>query len=146
MSRVETIDLLFQSVLARFFSIPARRPASGAVTFAQMRVLWVIEMEGASPQGDVARRLGVSNSTMTEVVDRLVRGGYVRREESSRDRRRVVLNLRPRGRSMLADYAKRRRERFEKLASVVGKGDIDRIARALETLNEVLAKWNGRAP
>ena len=144
MRRIEELDLLFQSVLNRFFLIRAHQPVSGAVTFAQMRVLWALEMEKAPVLGTVSRMLGISNSTATELVDRLVRGGYARREQSAKDRRQVILTLRPKGRAMLADFAKRRLERFRRLARVVGAGDIERMGRALETMNAILGKWYGK--
>lgn len=135
--------MLFQSVLARFFAIPARQPASGAVTFAQMRVLWIIDLEKDATLSRVAKWLGVTNSTATELVDRLVKARYVRREQSPEDRRQVMLSLRDRGRKMLADYAERRRERFQRLMRVVRKEDVDRMVSALETMNGILGKWNG---
>ncbi len=146
MKHDEELDLLFQSVLSRFFSIRTRQPASGAVTFAQMRVLWTLEMEKSVALGEMARMIGVTNSTATELVDRLVRGGYVRRTHSARDRRQVVLTLLPRGRGMLADFARRRQERFRTLLRAAGPGDVRSMARALRTLDEVLRRCapNGR--
>src|SRR5579872_3792339 len=46
---------------------------------------------------ELARHLGVTASTMSLTVDRLERGGYVRRERSKEDRRRVDLRLTPAG-------------------------------------------------
>src|SRR5204862_7159398 len=42
---------------------------------------------------DLARHMGVTASTTSLTVDRLQRGGYVTRERSSQDRRRVDLRL-----------------------------------------------------
>ncbi len=42
---------------------------------------------------DLARHMGVTASTMSITVERLVRGGYVVRERSKEDRRRVDLRL-----------------------------------------------------
>jgi DNA-binding MarR family transcriptional regulator len=42
---------------------------------------------------DLARHMGVTASTMSLMVDRLERGGYVRRERSPQDGRRVDLRL-----------------------------------------------------
>src|SRR5215813_11908107 len=42
---------------------------------------------------DLARHMGVTASTMSITIDRLVRGGYVVRERSTEDRRRVDLRL-----------------------------------------------------
>src|SRR5437764_5341929 len=50
------------------------------------------EIEGTS-LFELARHMGVTASTMSLTVDRLQRGGYVRRERSTRDRRRVDLRL-----------------------------------------------------
>jgi DNA-binding MarR family transcriptional regulator len=143
MRRVEELDLLFQSVLARFFTIRTHQPASGAVTFAQMRVLWTLELQETVGLGELARMLGVTSSTATELVDRLVRGGYISRRQSAEDRRQVTLSLRPRGRRMLADFAKRRQERFRRLMRVVTADEVERMARSLETISGILAKWNG---
>lgn len=143
MRRVEELDVLFQSVLTRFFSIRTHQPATGAVTFAQIRVLWTLETRKSAYLGEVARMLGITNSTVTELVDRLVRGGYVSREQSRDDRRQVGLTLRPKGRRMLADFARRRQERFRQLLRVVTRDDVDRMAEALETMNGILGKWNG---
>ena len=42
---------------------------------------------------DLARHMGVTASTMSLTVDRLERGGWVSRERSKRDARRVELRL-----------------------------------------------------
>jgi len=46
---------------------------------------------------ELARHMGVTASTMSLMVDRLERGGYVRRERSAEDGRRVDLRLTPGG-------------------------------------------------
>jgi DNA-binding MarR family transcriptional regulator len=50
------------------------------------------EVEGTSLL-DLAKHMGVTASTMSLTVDRLERGGYVTRERSKEDRRRVDLRL-----------------------------------------------------
>lgn len=144
MDRVQKVDMLFQSVLARFFAIPARQPVSGNVTFAQMRILWILDLKGDVTLGEVIRWLGISKSTATELVDRLVLGDYLRRQQSPEDRRQVILSLRPHGRALLADFAKRRQERFRRLLKIVNGSDLERMVKALETMNGILGKWNGK--
>jgi DNA-binding MarR family transcriptional regulator len=46
---------------------------------------------------ELARHMGVTASTMSLMVDRLERGGYVLRERSAEDGRRVDLRLTPAG-------------------------------------------------
>jgi MarR family transcriptional regulator, organic hydroperoxide resistance regulator len=54
------------------------------------------EVEGTSLLG-LARHMGVTASTMSLMADRLERGGYLRRERSPEDGRRVDLRLTPAG-------------------------------------------------
>lgn len=144
MSAAERLDLLLHGFLSRFFAIPARQPASGAVTFAQMRVLWTLDQVQPASPGTVASRLGVGSSTITEIVERLERRGYIVRTHSDRDRRRILLRLSPRGRRLVEGFRANRQSRLRKLVSKLQGGDVRRMAAALETLNAIVARWEAR--
>ncbi|HET6205023.1 MAG TPA: MarR family transcriptional regulator [Planctomycetota bacterium] len=141
--QVARIELLFRSVLSRFTSIAARAPAAGKATFAQVRVLWALDLQGPSTLTGLAARLGTSCSAATEIVDRLVRAGYVDRLRASNDRRRVVLSLRPRGRRLMSALARQRRLRFRKLLGVLEPREVARLERALASVQEILGRWQG---
>ena len=70
---------------------------------------------------DLARHMGVTPSTMSLTVDRVERGGYVTRERSTEDRRRVYLRLTPAGAAI-----KRQQKVLEP----------DLVAAVLDRLNE----------
>jgi DNA-binding MarR family transcriptional regulator len=69
----------------------------GELSLRQLAALSVIEDE-TTTLGDVARRLMVTPAVVTGLIDRLERRGYVRRMNSSGDRRRVLLALTDEGR------------------------------------------------
>ena len=142
MSHAERLDLLLHQFLTRFFAIPARQPASGAITFAQMRVLWTLDNNGrfATP-GEIAERLGISSSTATGLVERLTEGGYIHRTHSKQDRRQVLLRLRPKGRRLMAGFRRLRQSRLQRLMTRLGRNDVARMTGALETLNAIMARW-----
>lgn len=142
-SLVQDLDLLFHSVLSRFFTIRAKQPAAGSVTLAQMRVLWTLERRGGTALGEVARMLCVTNSTATELSDRLVRGGYARRQGEPDDRRRVSLALTPKGRRLLAEFARRRRERFRSILRGLRPTEIRLLASSLAVVDRLLEKSRG---
>lgn len=54
------------------------------------------ELDGTSLV-ELAKHMGVTPSTMSLTIDRLERGGYVTRERSKEDKRRVDLRLTPSG-------------------------------------------------
>ena len=101
---------------------------------------------------DLARHMGVTPSTMSLTVDRLERGGYVRRERSAEDRRRVDLRLTPAGvrikrqqkvlepelvAAMLQRLSERKREQAlrglellaEAASALIASGDLNRFLR-----------------
>src|SRR6185436_15824942 len=142
MGGAEKLDLLLHRFLSGFFAIPARQPASGAITIAQMRVLWTLDNNGrfATP-GEVARRLGITSSTATGLVERLAEGGYIRRTHSTDDRRQVLLELKPKGRRMMAGFRRLRQSRLRNLLRRLGSEDVRKMGAALATLNDIVSRW-----
>src|SRR3989337_624054 len=67
------------------------------LTMTQLRVLFVLRAEDGASAGALAERLRVTPSTLTRIVDRLVRQGLVRRETDHGDRRLVRHHLSAKG-------------------------------------------------
>lgn len=144
MDPLDRSDLLFRSMLGRFMSLPSRQRIGDTVTAAQMRALFVLEDRGSATLRELAHVLGVTSPTTSELVDRMVRAGFVRREDETEDRRRLVLTLRPRGRRLLEALAKRRREKLGRLMRRLTPGESHRLVAALETIDGLFAKGGDR--
>lgn len=72
------------------------------VTAAQLFVLRQIGRRPGLSLHDLAQRTHTRDSSVSEVVSRLVSGGYVERNPDPGDRRRVRLTLAPAGRRVVA--------------------------------------------
>jgi DNA-binding MarR family transcriptional regulator len=55
------------------------------------KVLGILERSGAVSAGEVAQRSGLANASVTNLIDRLVHKGFVRRVADPTDRRRVMV-------------------------------------------------------
>jgi DNA-binding MarR family transcriptional regulator len=55
----------------------------------------VLELIGPSTPGELARCTGLTTGGVTVMLDRLEKGGYVKREPNPRDRRSVLVRLNP---------------------------------------------------
>jgi DNA-binding MarR family transcriptional regulator len=112
------------------------------------------DVEGTS-LFELARHMGVTASTMSLTVDRLERGGYVRRERSKQDARRVELRLTPAGmrvkrqqkvlepdliETMLARMDEKRRRK-----ALRGLELLAEAARELVESGEMQRYWKGSA-
>ena len=104
------------------------------VTMAQLKVLMVLRVTSEMRMSDLAGQLGVSVSTATGLVDRLVEASLVRRQEDPADRRAVLVSL--------TDDGTRFHDRFQELGSrqlrdLIALLDVDgmeTVRRAIELL------------
>lgn len=88
-------------------------PALEEVTLPQYRILVVLCANGPMRSGDLAERLGVHQSTLTRTADRLVAGGWVRRETSSESRREVMVHPTRAGRALVTGVMALRQREIE---------------------------------
>jgi DNA-binding MarR family transcriptional regulator len=89
-----------------------REVARGQLTSTQIKVLKLISTADGQRVGDAASFLGVSNPAASKIIERLVARGFLRRTDSSVDRRSSTLSLTPSGRHALADYQGARARRL----------------------------------
>ncbi|MBV8179180.1 MAG: MarR family transcriptional regulator [Mycobacterium sp.] len=60
-----------------------------------MQCINALELMGPSTPGELARFTGLTTGGVTVMLDRLERGGYLKREPNPRDRRSVLVHLNP---------------------------------------------------
>ena len=101
--------------------------------------LSLLGMHGPLTPGRLAELTGLTTGTVTGVIDRLERGGYVRRERDATDRRKVLVTQVP---EAVAAIARHYREHGEHLDAVLGRRD----AAQLRVIADFLAEVNGSVP
>ncbi|HEY8091214.1 MAG TPA: MarR family transcriptional regulator [Polyangiaceae bacterium] len=101
------------------------------LTFPQLIVMYVLTWMGPLPISTLAQKLRMSVAATSQLVDRLVEGTYVAREEDPEDRRVRLVRMRPHGKQFMERLNEiRRRELSEAF---------DRLPRAIHgRLTEVL--------
>jgi DNA-binding transcriptional ArsR family regulator len=65
------------------------------VNVTDLNCLNIVALTGPMTAGELARATGLTTASITGVLDRLEEGGFVRRERDPKDRRRVIVNLKP---------------------------------------------------
>lgn len=111
--------------------------ASWDLNHASLPVLVHVQVRPLS-QRQLAAACGVTEQTMSRVVARLERTGYVSRRADPVDRRRHVIDITPAGARALAACADPRPAQEE----VLGHLPPDRRALLEEILREVVAPWD----
>lgn len=99
-TRKQLIEGILHSFHAIRNQIKARAVHLGrqnGIAHSQWFVLKIIEHYKNRSIKDIAEMLGISSSAATQLVDGLVRRGYVVRQDDPKDRRSVRLELSPKG-------------------------------------------------
>ena len=116
------------------------------LTFNQYQVLTVINTLGSCSVNELAAKLRLAQSTTSQLVDRLVRAGFVNRETSQADRRRIEVTLSKTGTRMM----ERRRESllhaYEGILSSLDEEDQKMLEDAFNKFALVAAKLNQTRP
>lgn len=67
------------------------------LTYPQYLMMMVLWQYGRATSSEIARRLGLGLNAVTPVADQLVASGFASRSRSTEDRRKVVIELTPKG-------------------------------------------------
>lgn len=71
------------------------------ITSPQFDALLFLHRDGDMPMGALCERMFLAYSTVTDLVDRMEKGGFVVRERDENDRRVIKVRLLPRGEEMV---------------------------------------------
>ncbi len=91
---------------------------------------------------DVCEILNIAQATLTSLIDRLIKKGYVTREVSEKDKRIKLLALTAEGESILLTLQQEQHRRMERIVNHLGKEDTAQLVRLLSKINEALIAEN----
>jgi DNA-binding MarR family transcriptional regulator len=106
------------------------------LTTTQLRVLFLLRQEMGAPAGLLADRLRVTPSTLTRIVDRLVRLNLVRRQEDCDDRRVARHYLTQHGADTLEEMARTARAYMTEVLRHLPRERLERLYEALQDFSQ----------
>lgn len=109
------------------------------LTLPQFRTLRLLG-QGPQRMSDIAAFLGVSMSSATSMIDRLVNKGVVERAHDPADRRVVTCRLTPLGSEHVDRFWRMGRRKAEALAEALTPQDLETVVRAMEIISAALAE------
>ncbi|GAA5344888.1 MarR family winged helix-turn-helix transcriptional regulator [Planifilum fimeticola] len=98
-------------------------------------LLWLNE-EGDMTIGELSQKMYLACSTMTDLIDRMEKNGVVVRVRDERDRRVVRVRMLERGKAIIEDVMKARREYLADILSTFSPEDVESIRKRLSMLYE----------
>lgn len=109
---------------------------STGLSMPQFSILMQLHHKGACGVSDVSERFDISNAAASQLVDKLVQGEYVERAEDPNDRRAKVLQLTPKGKSLIEAGFNERYRWMDELTSRMNSEENKKVAEALAILTK----------
>jgi DNA-binding MarR family transcriptional regulator len=117
-------------------SIRLRQWERSHVTLPQLKVLYHLRRHPGATTGELSRRLGITVSTTSGLVIKLVDRGLVVRGSLADDRRQAPLRLSDAGAALLGELSDDSRALLSEVADRLG-ADLETVTQALELLADV---------
>ncbi|MBI2560165.1 MAG: MarR family transcriptional regulator [Planctomycetes bacterium] len=132
---ISTFNNLMQEIIRGFHVLEKNASISCGITPSQWATLLAFNNTNALKMSELSERLSLATSTMTRMIDTLVKEGFIERKPDFADRRLVMVRLTKEG--------KRLKQRLYKLQSgyfntLFGHIDADIREQVVASLNNLL--------
>ncbi len=110
------------------------------ITMPQAKLLYLLGASGDLHMSDIVTRLGVSLSTVSGLVDRVVDHGLATRREDRVDRRQVVVGLTAAGAEFIDRFRELNARQMRELLAVLDDADLASVRDALAGLERAAVR------
>jgi DNA-binding MarR family transcriptional regulator len=114
------------------------------LTFSEFKLIRAMGGERMLRAGELARRMQLSSSRLTRILDGLVKKGLARREVSPRDRRVVEVTLTPEGEKVQADLQEAWLQAHEEVVELLPAEERESVVLGVTKLSQVAKEWSKR--
>lgn len=111
-------------------------------TTSQCYCLLELRNKDGMPMNDLSVKMNLNSSTMTRIVDTLVRDGYIDREKDLQDRRIVIVKLTAKGEASANELSQHLDAYYSNILSHLPVGEIDEVFRSVSHLIAAFEKAN----
>jgi DNA-binding MarR family transcriptional regulator len=108
-------------------------------TLPQISVISMLEKHGEQKVSELSLKMGLSDSTVSGILDRLEQKNIIKRERTKDDRRVVKISLTGRSQKFCKDFRQKKEKYFTQQLKSLSEQEIKDIIKGLEILNRVLA-------
>jgi DNA-binding MarR family transcriptional regulator len=107
------------------------------ISMQQLRAIYLLRDEEVATVGRLAELFGIAMPAASVLADRLVRAGYVERNEDTADRRRVLLSLTRAGIQLVTDLREGSHMHLRRWMAQLSPQDLAALTRGWRALAEV---------
>lgn len=109
---------------------------STGLSMPQFSVLMQLHHKGACGVSDISERFDITNAAASQLVDKLVQSGFIKRDEDPNDRRAKLLNLTDKGKKLIQQGKEERYRWVDELAGKLSAEERTQVSEALDIMTK----------
>ena len=117
---------------------------STGLSMPQFSILMQLHHKGPCGMSQISERFDVSAAAASQLVDKLVQGGYIERAEDLKDRRAKVLQIAPKGKDLIDAGVAERHRWLDDLVKTLSVDEKVKVNEALVILTTTAKKIESR--
>jgi len=137
-SKIEEVTKLFRDVGHLIKQNMTKGFEDVGLTQTQFMVIGTLSKYGKMKISELSNQLGLSNSTVSDILDRLEKQEMILRERSEEDKRVVYVSITSKFECMHQGFHKRTKEYFEDILNRGTPEEVDKIVDGLNTFRKLL--------
>jgi len=103
-------------------------------------VLKVLKKRGELPMSEIGRKVYISKSNMTSLIDKLVENGLAERLPDKNDRRVINIALTAKGDDLLDKWRKNSNNEIKNNLSILSDEDLEKFYESIKNIKAILNK------
>ena len=131
-----TKDLMVFLKCIREINKNVRKAWNFSISGPQLHLLNILDANGEVRMSDLSEELGISGSGATSLANRMIKGNYIKRVRSIKDRRVVTLQITDEGRDFLETFSKSRDQALERFLGKLTADEKAEMARLCRKMLE----------
>lgn len=139
-NRSVEVARLFKEIMSLFRQHMGKCFEDIGLTMPQSMVIGILSRCGKMKISELSDELGLSNSTVSGIIDRLEKQNIVKRERSRKDRRVVYVSLCSSFEEMHKDFHKKVEENIANIINTGTPEEIEKIIEGFKTLKKLFAR------
>ena len=112
----------------------------------QFSILMQLHHKGSCGVSDISERFDITNAAASQLVDKLVPGGLIKRDEDPNDRRAKVLNLTDKGKKLIQQGMEVRYRWVDELAGRLTADERVQVSEALDIMTQAAKELEAETP
>ncbi len=135
----QSILILFREIRSLIDKCLKTKLNLGNYTMPQAMIMYYLTQNDNMKISELSKKMGLTNSTVSGIVDRLEDQGVVTRERSTEDRRVVYVELSPEHKKKNQDIYENLDRYFDGILTDIPPNDLESIIKSLTILKNALA-------